>query len=261
MFTRIKLYVSGLATALLLTACATKETIPQVSILMNQSGWVTGGLLIHGPRNLMKFSTNTSPDIPSGISIEVTRTPTPGTQEALGILQILSIECASKYNTKHFNFEDTINTWRTIVESSESVNSKTRQTLSNPKLNEIPWVNAGRCFEGKVRVRTFPWGKGVLFITSYAQGTLGVPVNNEDIHLVVQGLSRDGRYAINGHFKINHPNLPATAWDTGRKGLKIFSIDDEAKLAEKWLDQQPDDSFSPSFQQYESMLQGLEFKH
>ena len=37
-----------------------------------------------------------------------------------------------------------------------------------------------------------------------------------------------------------------------------FSIDDETDKAKRWLDEQPDDSFKPSLQQYEEFLNALE---
>jgi len=129
--------------------------------------------------------------------------------------------------------------------------------LHDTQLAEVPWMNAGRCFHGKLRGRSFPWGDAVLFLTSYVQGKTGGPVNNDMLVLVAQGLTRDGRYAVNARFEIHHPELPDSSWDERRRGLAVFSIDDECEEAERWLDQQPDDAFEPAFAQYEQFLASL----
>jgi len=119
-------------------------------------------------------------------------------------------------------------------------------------------MNAGRCFHGKLRKVSFPWGDAVLFLTSYVQGNTGGPVNNDMLVLVAQGLTNDGRYAVNAHFEIHHPKLPNSSWDERRRGLAVFSIDDECEEAERWLDEQPDVAFTPTIGQYEQFLSSLE---
>lgn len=119
-------------------------------------------------------------------------------------------------------------------------------------------MNASRCFHGKLRKKTFPWGDAVLFLTSYVQGRTGGPVNNDMLVLVAQGLTKDGRYAVDARFEIRHPRLPDSLWDERRKGKAVFSIDDECEEAEHWLDSQADGAFDPTFEQYEIFLSSLE---
>jgi len=121
-------------------------------------------------------------------------------------------------------------------------------------------MNAARCFHAKARIVDFPWGRAVLFLTTYVQGPNDSPVNNDMLVLVVQGLTNDGRYAVSGHFDIRHPLLPDTMDDSRAKGRAYFSLEGETEAAEAWLNRQPDDSFRPSFAQYEKLLASLEIK-
>ena len=125
------------------------------------------------------------------------------------------------------------------------------------QLSEIPWMNAGRCFHAKLQKHTFPWGKAILFLTSYVQGKTGGPVNNDMLVLVVQGLTFDGKYAVNGRFEIRHPRLPTNLWDERKRGRAVFDIDHETEQAERWLNTQPDNSFSPTIETCISLLSAL----
>jgi len=168
-------------------------------------------------------------------------------------VQVVSIE-------RYFDYERpaSLGQWRSLLRSASLLDDQAQKMLYETQLSEIPWINAGRCFHGKLRKRSFPWGDAVLFLTSYVQGSHGGPVNNDMLVLVAQGFTKDGRYAVNARFEIHHPKLPDSTWDERRHGLVVFSIDDEREEAERWLDAQPDDSFVPTISQYEEFLSSLE---
>jgi hypothetical protein len=131
--------------------------------------------------------------------------------------------------------------------------------LYDDQLQEIPWVGAGRGFPAKFRRCTLPWGKAVLFLTpGYAQGMTGGVVSNESLTLVVQGFTNDGRYAVNCHLVIHHPSLPDSLLDKSQSGKVEFDFDNDDEKAAQWLDSQPDDSFQPTFLQYQTFLQSLQ---
>lgn len=124
-------------------------------------------------------------------------------------------------------------------------------------------MNASRCFHGKAQIVEFPWGRAVMFLTTYVQGpTSETPVNNDMLVLTVQGLTADRRYAVNGRFDIRHPRLPDTMDDWNAPSRRSFDIGDnkQCSAAEAWLDRQPDESFQPSLGQYEMLLSALEIK-
>ena len=247
-----------------LVSCANTETIPRVTINSNTSGIEIGKIEEIGPSYLIGGGVGMNgktfpPDIPSRTRLEVKRVRSLHNKEpryfipASGMVQVVSIERYSDYNGTA-----TLGGWRIMLGSSNQLGDNDQKILNETQLSEIPWMNAGRCFHGKLRKVSFPWGDAVLFLTSYVQGNTGGPVNNDMLVLVAQGLTRNGRYAVNAHFEIHHPKLPDSCWDERRQGRAVFSIDDETKEAEHWLDEQSDHSFTPTIGQYEQFLSSLE---
>ena len=258
--------------ACLLSACTTGESTPRVHVLSNASGLEASEFQKQGPHRLLGQSWNDQgtpnpPDVPSGVSARVRGTDAPHNKEpryfipASGRLQVVSVEQPANYNTQYFHFEGSLHQWQTLIAKEGPPGPVQRQVLYNNQLSEIPWTNAGRCFHAKLRLRHFRWGKAVMFLTSYVQGSTGGPVNNDMLVLVAQGITNDGRYAVNAHFQIRHPKLPETSWDEHHAGRVFFSIDDETAKTEQWLDTQPDDSFEPKLSRYESFLDALEITH
>ena len=247
-----------------LVGCASIETIPRVTISSNNSGIEIGKIEKSGPSYLISGSVDKNgktfpPDIPSRTSIEVKRVRSLHNKEpryfipASGIVQVVSIERYSDYNGTA-----ALGGWRSLLVSSNQLADNDQKMLYEKQLSEIPWMNAARCFHGKLRKVSFPWGDAVLFLTSYVQGNTGGPVNNDMLVLVAQGLTKDGRYAVNAHLEIHHPKLPDSCWDERRQGRAVFSIDDETEEAECWLDEQSEDLFTPTIGQYEQFLSSLE---
>ncbi|QIF00823.1 hypothetical protein [Roseimicrobium sp. ORNL1] len=248
-----------------LCSCATTETIPRVAVQPNDSGIEVGTIQSHRPGWLIGMGGDVNgkprdPDIPARTVIQVKRTrsiPYKGGYfiRPSGALQVASIEHLSDYDKRAI---ESLGRWRDLLSSPHPLGDQEQRMLYQTQLSEIPWMNAGRCFHGKLRKRTFPWGDAVLFLTSYVQGSTGGPVSNDMLVLVVQGVTKDGRYAVNARFEIHHPKLPDSTWDERSKGRAVFSINDECQNAERWLDGQPDDAFSPTFEQYELFLNSLE---
>ncbi len=247
---------------MLLSSCATKETVPNVRVVPNSSGIGVQEFHSHGPKNLL--GAIDPPDVPSGTTASIQRTqPLHNTEPryfipASGSLQIVSIERPKDYNTQSVSFEGTISKWKHLLDIAPADAGPARKVLNDGQLPEVPSTDAGRCFAAKLRYRTYPWGRAVIFLSTYVQGNTGGPVNNDMLVLVVQGFTNDGRYAVNGHFEIRHPKLPDSMEDKHAEGKAVFDIDHEDEAAEKWLDGQPDDSFTPTFQQYEVFLKSLQ---
>ncbi|HEV7404074.1 MAG TPA: hypothetical protein VGO11_14135 [Chthoniobacteraceae bacterium] len=241
------------------TGCATRETIPNVRA-RNVNSIKVGAVRRHGPETLLGSSSE--PDVPSGVSIGVQRMHALYNQEpryfipASGELQVVSLERAARYNTKWHDFEEDVRGWKALL-AADRLPSALRQ--AGQQLTEIPWMNAAHVFLAKPRRRTYPWGKAILFLTTYVQGSTGAPVNNDTLVLVAQGITNDGRYAVNGRFEIRHPKLPVSTY-TGRASGKVYFMkDDEYRTgrAGRWLNAQSDDSFEPTFGEYDGFLAGL----
>lgn len=244
-----------------LAACSSSHQLPGVSVRPNDSGIEVRKIQSLEPGYLIGAGRTADgklypPDLPARVSVEIRRTqPLHNTEPryfipAAGQLQVASLEGLVSIPT---NDGSILERWRTLLSSS-----LIQRSADLAELSEIPHMNAGRCFHGKLRKRVFPWGTAVLFLTSYVQGNTGGPVNNDMLVLVVQGLTNDQKYAVNGRFEIRHPELPDLDWEARFEGKrKNFSLDDESKEAEQWLDRQPDDSFQPSFGEYEKLLTAL----
>ena len=239
----------GLAAVLFLNSCNHTETVPNVEVRPNHSGFNVAKIRTHGPEDGFMQK------LPSGVSITIqhpdpTRNPTPGYYIAGDqALDVLSLRDAENYPNIGRKL---VRDWQTFLQSPGSVRP---EDLPG---SEIPWINAACMFHAKLRVRTFPWGRAVLFIASYAQGGHGGPVNNEELVLVIQGITNDGQYAVHAHLPIRHPKLPDSARENRHNEGKIyFAFDSEYKAAERWLTAQPDNSFFPTLQQYEELLSSL----
>ncbi len=259
--------------AALFPGCATQtrtttETLPEVRVLPNDSGVTVGNFEKHGPKYLLggiplDRSGRPAPyDVSTGVWARAQRLePLHNTEPryfipASGSIQVVSIENPMAYNTEYKNFEAELKLWKWLINSAP-LDHQTQAYLNQRQPSEIPWTNAGSCFYAKLRRRSFPWGNAVMYLTSYVQGSTGGPVNNDMLVLVLQGITKDGRYAVNAHMEIRHPKLPDSLWDKRTQGLKVFSIDDQTDQAQRWLDSQPDDSFDPSFEQYEKFFDSL----
>lgn len=264
-------FAFGTLSLAFLCGCATQrpttETLPAVEIVPNESGITIGDFNPHGPKYLLGGIPyrNGQPapfDVPAGVWARAKRLESLYNSEpryfipASGSIQVVSIERPAAYNTPYKNFEADVERWKWLLGSAE-LGPETQAYLNHQQLSEIPWTNAGSCFHAKLRRRSFPWGNALIYLTSYVQGSTGGPVNNDMLVLVLQGMTKDGRYAVNAHMEIHHPGLPTSLWDKRTEGLAVFSIDDQTQEAEKWLDAQPDDSFAPSFRQYDEFFEAL----
>lgn len=252
----------------LMTSCAHRETTPLVALKPNDSGLVCSDFVFKPAHRFLGESWNSltgkRPDVPPGVFAAVQRSNpirVKGTRymlSASGRLAVVSVEQPKKYSTKWSDQVQEPENLRTALDRGD-----VRALCTADGGDEIPWMNAGRCFHGKARIVSFPWGRAVIFLTTYVQGpTSESPVNNDELVLTVQGLTSDGRYAVNGHFDMRHPRLPDTMDDWGAPGRRRFDIGDnkQCSAAEAWLDRQPDDAFQPTLGQYEKLLSALEIK-
>uniref|UniRef100_UPI0037831D00 hypothetical protein n=1 Tax=Prosthecobacter sp. TaxID=1965333 RepID=UPI0037831D00 len=261
MLNRARLFGIVACGIMLGASCSThgnKTGAPALRVKPNATGLEIGAMRTHGPEN---FLGSGPPNISSGVTATLKRKKNLHNQEACyfikapGKFQVVSMEGPGAAN-----YPALMSTWRGLFDADLNSGSTARTTLYQKQLSEIPWMNAGRAFHAKLRSRTFPWGRALLFLTTYTQGPGPGPVNNDMLVLVVQGFTHDGRFAVNGRFEIHHPQLPDSADEKPRVEKHFFDLDEPGDAAEKWLDAQPDESFDPSLQDYEAFLSALEIK-
>jgi hypothetical protein len=81
--------------------------------------------------------------------------------------------------------------------------------IGSNQLPTVPFFNAGQVFASNIQVISFQNGKGVRFLTEYAQ--YDAPANNHDLFYHFQGLTADGAYYIVAILPISAPMLAETS--------------------------------------------------
>jgi hypothetical protein len=120
---------------------------------------------------------------------------------------------------------------------------------------DIPSINASPSIVSRFQYLDFRSGSGILFLTQYSNEMEPNPVNNEELTLDFQGLTKDGRYYIAARLAITHPSLP--------KGID-FTDDIERdrqgsylRKGEKELEGFPEESFQPSLKSLKALLSSI----
>jgi len=132
----------------------------------------------------------------------------------------------------------------------------TQETLPN-------WVmNAAQLFGAKLKVISFQNGRGVRFLTEYAQ--YPAPINNRELFYLFQGLTDDGKYYIVATLPVTSSILPEdekpeSAVPAGGVPLPSQTIPDQAyyDAVTNALDGMYEDSFNPSLFQLDALVQSI----
>lgn len=119
----------------------------------------------------------------------------------------------------------------------------------------IPYNNASPSILSRFQYLDFRSGSGILFLTQYSQEMRPNPVNNEELTLNFQGITKDGRYYIAARLAVTHPSLPRGIDFTG--DIKRDQQDRYLRKAEKALEGLPDASFQPSLKSLKSLLSSI----
>ncbi len=117
---------------------------------------------------------------------------------------------------------------------------------------DIPANNASPSIVSRFQYLDFRSGSGILFLTQYSNEMQPNPVNNEELTLVFQGITKDGKYYVAGRLAITHPSLP--------RGID-FTDDIERdrqwsylRNTEKELEGFSEESFQPSLTNLKALL-------
>lgn len=143
---------------------------------------------------------------------------------------------------------------------------KLKAVLANgPLVKEtVPnWAtNAAQLFAAKMQVINFQGGRGVRFLTEYAQ--YPAPINNHDLFYHFQGLTNDGKYYIVAILPVTSSILPEdekpeSAVPAGGVAFPTGTGPDQAyyDAVTKALDGMYEDSFNPSLFQLDAMIQSI----
>lgn len=120
----------------------------------------------------------------------------------------------------------------------------------------LPVFNAVQVFRAHVSYINFQNGSGVRFITQYDQAP--IPINNAELFYAFQGLTSDGNYYVAAFFPTTLARLPADGSNAGSViGEDFVSYLDNTI---KTLEGAASDSFSPTINTLDTMIQSLKVK-
>lgn len=132
---------------------------------------------------------------------------------------------------------------------------------SNPEeIPFLPFWNAAQMLQSKIQCFEFKNGKGVRFVTQYGQAAY--PINNNSLFYGFQGLTSDGQYVVTAVLPVSHPSLPEQGdnppngdWDAFYENFAPY-----IQNLEQSLNQQPDNSFTPSLVLLDEMIGSIQVK-
>jgi hypothetical protein len=123
----------------------------------------------------------------------------------------------------------------------------------------LPLLGDVQMMHAQVQYLDFQNGKGVRFLTQYANGI--VPINNHELFYAYQGLTDDGLYYVAVVLAVNLPGLPADA--TAMDGLPTDFMANYLQYKADtvgMLDQQPASAYSPDLSTLDAMMQSMVIK-
>lgn len=124
----------------------------------------------------------------------------------------------------------------------------------------LPPADAVQILKARVDLLKFKGGKGLRFLTHYAQDN--VPVTNESLFYTYQGLTDDGRYWVAVYYPVKASALPKTIDDSPE--AKDFAALDRhydsylAKTVKKLED--PKTVFTPDLATLDAMVASIEIR-
>ena len=129
---------------------------------------------------------------------------------------------------------------------------------SSTNITLLPAFNAGQVFYSQAAVIQFQNGRGIRYLTEYAQYT--APINNHDLFYTFQGLTADGQYWVSAILPVSNPMLPANGDNppTGQS-WEDFSNSYESYLADitAQLNAQGPGSFAPTITMLDVIINSI----
>jgi hypothetical protein len=135
-------------------------------------------------------------------------------------------------------------------------------TLTQDAMPVVPFFNAAQQIASHMQVIDFKNGRGVRFLTQYAQ--YPAPINNHDLFYQFQGLTNDGKYYVVAVLPVTSSILaeeekPDSPVPSGGVPLPAGVTPDQAYYdsVTKALDAMYEDSFNPSLFQLDALIQSI----
>jgi hypothetical protein len=138
--------------------------------------------------------------------------------------------------------------------------------VKDDQLPTVPFFNAAQLFASNVQPIDFQNGRGVRFLTQYAQNA--APVNNHELFYHFQGITEDGAYYVIAILPIAVPFL-AESSDTGTVipdgGISFPDMTDPNAEIQGYyrsvtdlFNSTPQDHFSPGLTNLDALIQSIQ---
>jgi hypothetical protein len=121
----------------------------------------------------------------------------------------------------------------------------------------LPLINAAQMTHAQVQFLDFKSGKGVRYLTQFAQGM--VTVANNELVYTFQGLTSDGKFYIAAVLPVTNPELPAVS-KVNEELVLSGGYKDYITKTGAMLDEQPAATFTPDLSKLDAMIGSIEVK-
>jgi hypothetical protein len=124
----------------------------------------------------------------------------------------------------------------------------------------LPPADAAQVFKARVKLLPFHGGKGLAFVTAYAQDT--VPVANDALFYTFQGLTGDGRYWVAVYYPLTASALPKTVRDSPEaKDFKAFDAHFQTYLKKTvHALEDPKTVYTPDLGKLDALVRSIEIR-
>ncbi|HET9212525.1 MAG TPA: hypothetical protein VFR03_19125 [Thermoanaerobaculia bacterium] len=137
---------------------------------------------------------------------------------------------------------------------------KSGATAVNGEIPILPRIEAMQILKARTQPLSFHGGKGIAFLTAYAQEP--IPVGNDSLAYTFQGLTDDGRYWVALYYPVSASVLPKTVMDSPElKDRTAFEnhfgayIQKTARALED-----PKTVFTPDLAKLDALVQSIEIR-
>ncbi len=133
---------------------------------------------------------------------------------------------------------------------------KTQQAAD--QMPSLPLINSAQMLHAQLQYVDFKNGRGVRFLTQFAQGL--VAVNNNELIYTFQGLTSDGKYYVAAVLPVSNPQLPTGSEVSDVQTKAQANYPDYLSKMVTLLDQQPVESFTPDLNKLDALIRSMEVK-
>jgi hypothetical protein len=127
--------------------------------------------------------------------------------------------------------------------------------ISVDQLPEVPFLNAKQTFGAYIQTIPFQNGKGVRYLTQYAQGLM--PIDNQSLVYTYQGLTNDGADYIVVILPVSLDSLTTFENWNGQQPASPSDYTQYVTDVVRWLNQQQPSEYIPDLSKLDALIQSI----